>query len=116
MSVRFCLNYPKVHRSYWAVVQTVVKIFLKQQRSLRNLPLLQVAGGTFGAILISCYFPHHHCLDHRLMLNMKFRANHKLSEMSGGEQQLISMARVLINSPEIIFADEPNGNLDTKNA
>ena len=50
------------------------------------------------------------------MLNMKFRANHKLSEMSGGEQQLISMARVLINSPEIIFADEPNGNLDTKNA
>ena len=48
-----------------AVVQTVVKRFLKQQRSLRNLPLLQVAEGTFGAILISCYFPHHHCLDHR---------------------------------------------------
>jgi len=53
------------HEKELAVVQTVVKRFLKQKRSLRNLPLLQVAEGTFGAILNSYYFPHHHCLDHR---------------------------------------------------
>ena len=50
------------------------------------------------------------------MLNMEHRADHKPSEMSGGEQQRISVARSLINSPEVIFADEPSGNLDTKNA
>ena len=50
------------------------------------------------------------------MWNMEFRANHKPSEMGGGEQQRVSVARALINSPEIIFADEFSGNLDTKNA
>ena len=47
---------------------------------------------------------------------MEFHADHKPSEMSGGEQQRVSVARALINFPEIIFADEPSGNLDTKNA
>lgn len=50
------------------------------------------------------------------MLNLERRAEHKPSEMSGGEQQRVSVARSLINSPEIIFADEPSGNLDSKNA
>lgn len=50
------------------------------------------------------------------MLNLESRLDHKPSEMSGGEQQRTAVARALINSPEIIFADEPSGNLDSKNA
>lgn len=49
-------------------------------------------------------------------VDMTNRATHKPDEMSGGEQQRISIARSLINEPEIIFADEPTGNLDEANS
>jgi putative ABC transport system ATP-binding protein len=78
--------------------------------ALGNIELAHDIAGVQGAL------DHKHLDKLTSLLGIDGRLHHRPSELSGGEQQRVAMARALITRPAIVLADEPTGNLDTKNS
>lgn len=83
---------------------------LPEFTALENICIPAFIGGT----------PKEEAVQHAMQLldylNLTERKDHKPSQLSGGEQQRIAVARALINNPAVVLADEPSGNLDSKSA
>lgn len=82
---------------------------LPEFNALENICIPALIGGTPKAQAEA------HARELASLLAIGHRLDHKPTQMSGGEQQRVAIARALINSPAVLLADEPTGNLDSKN-
>jgi len=83
---------------------------LPEFTALENVALpAMIAGESLSAA-------HSHSKELLIKVDLGGRAEHKPSELSGGEQQRVAVARALINNPAVVLADEPSGNLDSASA
>ena len=81
------------------------------------IPVLTVAENmTLPVLLDNQKFTHDRFEELIHILNLENRKNHLPKELSGGQQQRVSIGRALMNAPSIVLADEPTGNLDSKNS
>jgi len=83
---------------------------LPEFSALENIMMPALIGG------LSSLESKNRALELLNFFGLDHRKDHRPNELSGGEQQRISVARALINKPKIVFADEPSGNLDSENA
>jgi len=106
----------------YALDETRLAIFRRRQVGLiyqfyNLIPVLSVEENITLPLLLDGRKPDHEQLNVILtLLNLNDRRGHLPNQLSGGQQQRVSIGRALINNPALVLADEPTGNLDSKNS